>query len=96
MNRPGLPGALLHESNLDDRTLKAFMVQRLELVDFPVLIPSCTDAHRNEVAYLASGNTSVEKLLGDLGWRAKREADRPVLYGDPAVGQASLGGESTR
>jgi hypothetical protein len=32
------------------------------------------DAHRNEGAYMASGNTTVEEFLGDPDWRAKRAA----------------------
>jgi hypothetical protein len=43
-------------------------------VDFLVLIPSYMDAHRNEGAYLASGNSTVEEFLGDPDWRAKWEA----------------------
>jgi three-Cys-motif partner protein len=38
-------------------------------VDFLVLIPSYMDAHRNEAAYVAPGNSTVEAFLGDPEWR---------------------------
>jgi three-Cys-motif partner protein len=56
--------------------LKFSTIEQLSTLyaDFLVLIPSYMDAHRNEGAYMSSGNTTVEEFLGDPDWRTKRAA----------------------
>jgi three-Cys-motif partner protein len=72
-------GTLLAFCVVDPRkmaNLRFSTVEQLStlFVDFLVLIPSYMDAHRNEGAYLALGNSTVEKFLGDPDWRAKWES----------------------
>jgi three-Cys-motif partner protein len=56
--------------------LKFSTIEQLSMlfVDFLVLIPSYMDAHRNEGAYVAPGNSTVEEFLGDADWRSKWES----------------------
>jgi three-Cys-motif partner protein len=71
--------------------LKFSTIEQLSslFADFLVLIPSYMDAHRNEDAYSAPGNTTVEEFLGDPDWRSAR-ARTPGDFGAFIVDQFGI------
>jgi len=58
--------------NLEFRTIEQLAARYM---DFLVLVPSGYDGTRNQVIYWKPGNPTIDRFLGNQGWRPRWEAE---------------------